>query len=172
MVVSDYKVKGVLIKLSDDDLAQAKAVGDGRNAANAGSKDKPYYDRSRMEPDDIASFAAAAAECAVARALNKKWHAKVWPAHEHWLHKNEPDVGENIEVRRLRFPHRPLAVRQKDLGQNKFLVLAYPIPETGYRFVDVIGWIDADEAWRIGTDSWAQTRDVPQSMLNSMVEES
>ena len=169
--MSDYRVKGILIELSDADLAKAKEVGDGRNAANTRSKDKPYYDRSRMEPDEIASFAAAAAECAVARALNQEWHAKVWPASEHWQHKDEPDVGNNIEVRRLRFPHRPLAVRQKDIGRNKFIVLAYPLPETGYRFVDVIGWMDADEAWRIGIDSWPQTKDVPQSLLNSMVEE-
>jgi hypothetical protein len=47
--MSDYRVKGILIELSDADLAKAKEVGDGRNAANVRSQDKPYYDRSRME---------------------------------------------------------------------------------------------------------------------------
>ena len=86
--MNGYQVKGLLITLSDEELEKAREVGDGRNAANVNSKDKPYYDRSRMEPDEIASFAAAAAECAVARAFGMEWHAKVWHPSEHWKHKD------------------------------------------------------------------------------------
>jgi hypothetical protein len=167
-VSSTYEPKGVLITLSDEELAQAKSVGDGRNAANIGSPDKPYYHREVMQDDETASFAAACAEAAVAKATKRHWHAKVWPAGEHWKHRDEPDVGRNIEVRRIREPNNGLVVREKDLNKGKVIFVAYPIPETGFREVDVIGWLRAEDAWEVGQEAFEETRRVPQSLVNRL----
>ena len=163
-----YEPRGVMITLSDDELDQAKRVGDGRNAANTGSLDKPYYHRELMQDDETASFAAATAEAAVAKATGRQWHAKVWPAGEHWKHRDEPDVGRNIEVRRIREPNNGLVVREKDLNKGKVIFVAYPLPETGFRQVDVIGWLRAEDAWDLGKEAFEETRRVPQSLVNKL----
>jgi hypothetical protein len=163
-----YEPRGVMITLSDDELEQAKRVGDGRNAANTGSPDKPYYHRELMQDDETASFAAACAEAAVAKATGRQWHAKVWPAGEHWKHRDEPDVGRNIEVRRIREPNNGLVVREKDLNKGKVIFVAYPLPETRFRQVDVIGWLRAEDAWDLGKEAFEETRRVPQSLVNKL----
>ena len=163
-----YEPRGVMITLSDDELDQAKRVGDGRNAANTGSPDKPYYHRELMQDDETASFAAATAEAAVAKATGRQWHAKVWPPGEHWKHRDEPDVGRNIEVRRIREPNNGLVVREKDLNKGKVIFVAYPLPETGFRQVDVIGWLRAEDAWDLGKEAFEETRRVPQSLVNKL----
>lgn len=161
-----YEPRGVLVHLTDEQLADARRVGAGRNLMMRGVADMPYYHRELMEDDEVASFASACAEIAVALTTGLRWHAKVWHKSEHHLHKDEPDVGENIEVRRIRNPHSGLCVRKKDLKQNKFIFVAYPIPESGYRDVDVIGWLPADQAWEIGTDAFVDTRRVPLFWVN------
>jgi hypothetical protein len=160
-----YTARGRLIELTDEELTRAKEVGDGRNAANANSKDKPYYDRSKMQDDETASFAAAAAECAVSKAFNEPWHGKVWPASEHRLHENEPDAGEDIEVKRIRESGSGLVIREKDVALQRRVVLAYPIPESEFKVVDVIGWINAAEGWEIGWDSGEGYKRVAQHLL-------
>ena len=160
-----YQPRGVLIELTDEELSRAKQVGDGRNLANANSKDKPYYDRALMEDDATASFAAAAAECAVAKAFGVKWHAKVWAASEHWMHVNEPDCGQHIEVKRVRQANNGLVIRDKDVSLGRYVVLAYPTPESGFKMVDVIGWITAEEGWKIGDDTGRGYKRVPQFEL-------
>lgn len=162
----EYQTRGVLVSLTDEEYAQARNVGDGRNAQMHGVGDMPYYNRDLMEDDATASFAAACAEAAVAQTTGLKWHAKVWHRSEHHLHKNEPDVGDSIEVRRIRSPHNGLCVRQKDLGRGKFIFVAYPIPETDFRQVDVIGWMPADRAWEVGYDAFTATRRVPLTEIN------
>lgn len=62
--------------------------------------------------------------------------------------------------------HGYLCVRKKDLKQNKFIFVAYPIPESGYWDVDVSGWLPADRAWEIGTDAFVDTRRVPLFWVN------
>jgi hypothetical protein len=166
-----YVPRGVLYQLTDAEVVEARLVGDGRNLANRNSKDKSYYHREKMEDDTVASFAAATAECAVARVFNAEWHAKVWPAGEHHLHSDEPDVGENIEVKRVRNPDAGLVVREKDRTLGRYVVLAYPIPETGYTQVDVIGWIRADKGWQVGRDSGEGYVRVPQKYLRSVPKE-
>lgn len=162
----EYQTRGVLVSLTDAEYAEARNVGDGRNAQMHGVGDMPYYIRDLMEDDATASFAAACAEAAVAQSTRLKWHGKVWHRSEHHQHKNEPDVGENIEVRRIRNPNNGLCVRQKDLGQSKVIFVAYPIPETGFRQVDVIGWMPADQAWEVGYDAFIATRRVPLTKIN------
>jgi len=170
-MTESYVPKGRLVELTDDELAKAKEVGDGRNAANANSKDKPYYDRAKMQDDATASFAAAAAECAVAKAFGVQWHGKVWPASEHWKHSDEPDAGERIEVKRIREAHNGLVIREKDVALNRYVVLAYPVPASGFRLVDVIGWIAAADGWNIGWDSGRGYKRVAQNYLHAVPKE-
>jgi hypothetical protein len=153
------------IILSEEELDKAKWVSAGRNAQNEGGKDKPYYHRDLMQSDDVAGVASAAAECAVAKAVNRHWHAKVWPRDEHWRHVDEPDVGDNIEVRRIRESGNGLVVRKKDLHKGKVIFVAYPDPLTGFKEVEVIGWLKADDAWEIGEDYLEDTKRVPQRLL-------
>ena len=82
------------------------------------------------------------------------------------MHKDEPDVGRNIEVRHVTHPSAGLVVREKDLNRDKVLFLAYPDPATEYRTVQVIGWLRAEDAWANGrpVDDY---RRVPQSLLNT-----
>lgn len=157
------------ISLTDEELEKAKTVGDGRNAQNERSRDAAYYDRALMQDDETASFAAAVAECAVAKATGRVWHAKVWPAAEHWKHRDEPDVGKNIEVRRIREPQNGLVVREKDLNKDKVIFVAYPIPETGFREVEVIGWLRAEDAWEKGEPYRVATRRVPQDRVHKWI---
>jgi hypothetical protein len=170
-MIESYLPKGRLVELTDDELARAKEVGDGRNAANANSKDKPYYDRAKMQDDATASFAAAAAECAVAKAFGVEWHGKVWPASEHWMHSDEPDAGERIEVKRIREASNGLVIREKDVALNRYVVLAYPVPASGFRLVDVIGWIAAADGWNIGWDSGRGYKRVAQNYLHAVPKE-
>lgn len=170
-MIDGYTPRGRIVELTDAELIEARLVGDGRNAANKNSKDKHYYDREKMEDDAVASFAAAAAECAVSKVFNAKWHAKVWPAEEHRLHSDEPDVGENIEVKRIREATAGLVVREKDVALKRYVVLAYPIRSTGFKFVDVIGWIRADKGWSVGRDSGRGYVRVPQHYLHAIPKE-
>jgi hypothetical protein len=160
--VTEYAARGRMVLLDGATLATAKIVADGRNAQNVTSPDRPYYDRTLMQDDATASMAAACAEAAVAGILGLVWHAKVWDASEHHLHRGEPDVGDNIEVRRIREPDNGLVVRESDTGAGKIIVIAHPLPESGFAVVDVIGWLAADDAWRVGSDYRVQTRRVPQ----------
>jgi len=161
----------VRVTLTQEEWEEAKRIGKERTIQNENSKDKSYYDRSRMvyEDDAVAGHAAAAAECAVAKATNRTWHAKVWPAAEHWRHKDEPDVGRNIEVRHVTQSHFGLVVRKKDLGSDKVLFLAYPDPETNFKEVEVIGWMKAEDAWENGEPAYEDSKRVRQSLLSTLV---
>ncbi len=168
--MTEYAARGRLVLLDGATLATAKIVANGRNAQNANAPDRPYYDRALMQDDETASLASACAEAAVAGLLGLVWHAKVWDAADHHFHRDEPDVGDTIEVRRIREPDNGLVVRQKDVGMGKTIVIAYPLPESGFAIVDVIGWMVADDAWSVGGDYRTQTRRVPQRDIRPIVE--
>jgi hypothetical protein len=158
------------VTLSDAELQQARERGQRLKEANAHTKDTPAYsDQSKKiyRDEADAGFVMSVAECAVAKATDREWHAKVWPASEHHLHKDEPDVGRNIEVRHVTQPSGGLVVRRKDLGKGKVLFLAYPDPATDYREVEVIGWLTAEDAWEQGKDV-GDYRRVPQSQLTEL----
>jgi hypothetical protein len=101
-----------------------------------------------MEDDRTAQVAAAVCELAVAKTTNRYWHAHIWHATEHHKFKNLPDVGRNIEVRRVRTSKRA-AVRRHQLGKGLVLFVAYALPPE-LREVDVLGWVDMDTAWEVG----------------------
>ena len=157
------------IFLTEEEWLQAKERGRSLKEVNLETKDTPAYsDQSlKVYTDEAdAGFVMSVAECAVAKATDLRWHAKVWPRAEHHIHKDEPDVGENIEVRHITHPSAGLVVREKDLHKDKVLFLAYPDPTTEYREVEVIGWRLADEAWLEGHQNPKGYRRLSQARLN------
>ena len=129
----------------------ATLVGVRRFTANWGKADAPWYDAERMEDDRTAQVAACVCELAVAKATNRYWSGHVWPASEHRARRNTPDVGTNIEVRRVRTSKRA-AVRRHQVGKGLVLMVAYALPPE-FREVDVMGWVLMDEAWEKGVPS-------------------
>ena len=78
------------------------------------------------------------------------------------------DVGHNIEVRRVRTSSNA-AVRKRQLGKGLVLFVVRPVvPE--FRAVEILGWIDHDEAWEKGEPSGYDaegTRVIGEDYLNS-----
>ena len=87
----------------------------------------------------------------VAKATNRYRSGHVWPPVEHRRRRDTPDVGHNIEVRRVR-TSKSAAVRRHQVGKGLVLVVAYATPPE-MRVVDVMGWIHMDEAWEAGEPS-------------------
>jgi len=126
-------------------------VGARRYAANWFRPDAKHYHRDRMEDDRTAAAAACAAELAVAKYTNRYWSGHVWDYRDHSQYKEIPDVGTNIEVRRIR-TRETAAVRKRQVGKGLVLFVAKPImPEI--RSVEIYGWMHYDEAWSVGTQS-------------------
>lgn len=118
------------------------AVGIGRFTANWGNADAKHYDRSRMEEDRNAQAAAAMCEIAVARYTDRYWHGHVWHRSDHAKHRSAADVGDDIEVRRVR-TRNAVAVRRTDAGRK---VWAARVADPEYRKVELLGYVNADDA--------------------------
>ena len=159
-------VKPVVVDLDPWEYAHACDVGIRRFTANWGRHDAAHYDASRMEDNRTAQVAAAICELAVAKHTNRYWSGHVWHQSEHSKYDMLPDVGRNIEVRRVR-TSLSAAVRKHQLGKGLVLWVARPIaPE--FVQVELYGWIRYDEAWKKGKpSSYAPetTRVIDVSML-------
>lgn len=141
----------VFIELETWEYEHASNVGIRRSTANWLKKDAKHYDRNRMEDDRTAQVAAAICELAVARHTNQYWHGHVWHASEHHHYRFMPDVGRNIEVRRIR-TSVGIPVRYSGCGRNLVLWACKPVvPE--FRIVEIIGMIPHDYAWKNGEPS-------------------
>ena len=104
-----------------------------------------------MEDDRNAQVAAAIGELAVARVTNQYWGGHVWAGNRHAENRGRADVGHNIEVRRVRSSNNA-AVRRRQLGKGLILFVVRPVPDE-FRTVEMLGWIDHDEAWELGEPS-------------------
>lgn len=129
-----------IIELNPWEYERCFVVGAGRFSANWGVPDAKHYDRSLMEPDRNAQVAAAACELAVAKFTNQYWHGGVWHRSDHGKYKSLADVGENIEVRRVRTKNA-VKVRKKDAGK---VVWAARVADEEYRTVEILGFVSAD----------------------------
>lgn len=161
----------VRIELEPWEYEHASQVGIRRYAENWGKADAKHYDHFRMEDNRTAQVAAAVCELAVAKAINQYWGGHVWSGSKHKQYKDLPDVGTNIEVRRIR-TSPDAAVRKRQLGKGLILFVAQPEPPE-LRSIDILGWIDHDEAWEKGKpSSYApdSTRNIASTLLKSVTE--
>ncbi|MGA0847955.1 MAG: hypothetical protein ACO3PY_05030 [Pontimonas sp.] len=141
----------VQICLEPWEYEHASNVGIRRFTANWGKKDAQHYKAERMEDNRTAEVAAAICELAVAKHENRYWHAHIWHRSEHNKYRDLPDVGTNIEVRRIR-TRKEAAVRRHQLGKNLVLYVAEAIaPE--FMEVTLYGYLEYDQAWEQGTAS-------------------
>lgn len=141
----------VLIILEPWEYEHACDVGIRRYTANWGKQDAPHYANKKLQEDNrTAQVASAVCELAVAKHTNRYWSGHVWHASEHNKYRNIPDVGRNIEVRRLR-TRETAAVRKHQNSDEKLVIwVAKPVmPEL--REVHLFGWIKQVDGWRLGT---------------------
>lgn len=141
----------MIVYLEPWEYVHAHDVGIRRAVANWNVADKSSYTMGNNQPEIIASPAAAIAELAVAKALNRYWSGHVWDNRDHVNYRDLPDVEPNLEVRRIRAKHANAkgSVWRKDYGKDKILVYTFPIPPE-YRQVEILGWVEADLAWEKG----------------------
>ncbi len=142
----------VIVDLEPWEYEHACNVGIRRFTANWSKPDAPHYDPSRMEDNRTAQVAAAICELAVAKHTNRYWHAHVWHHSEHEKYRKMPDVGRNIEVRRVRTAAGP-AVRKADLNKQSWVLWGARVFEPEFRQVELVGWLPMAEAWELGTPS-------------------
>ena len=136
-----------VITLEPWEYEWASHVGIRRFIENWGKGNAVHYQRERMQDDRTAQVAACVAEIAVAKYANRYWSGSAWKASQHDRHKDAPDVGANIEVKRLRTgDYAP--VRRKQVGKGLVLFVAKPI-EPELRQVIIFGFRDYDEAWNL-----------------------
>ena len=162
----------VRIDLEPWEYEHANAVGIRRYAENWKAPDAKHYNNPfALQDNRTALVAASVCELAVAKVINQYWGGHVWPHAKHKEYKDLPDVGTNIEVRRIR-TSPDAAVRKKQLGKGLILFVAQPQPPE-LRSVDILGWIDHDEAWEQGKpSSYAPetTRNIASTLLKSVTE--
>lgn len=139
----------MIVKLETWEYEYASHIGIRRFTANWDRPDAEYYQvDERKEDDRTAQVAAAIGELAVAKLLNQYWNATIWSADKHKEYNKLPDVGKNIEVRRVR-TQDAVCIREKDTGRGLIVFAVRPI-EKEFREVEVFGWIKADEGFNKG----------------------
>jgi hypothetical protein len=169
--MSDLQERTALrVELTHWELRWAHHTGLLRDAANVDKGDAAYYDPARMQNNITASLASASCEMAVAKCLDLYWSGSAWDSSEHRKYRHLADVGGNIEVRRIREPINPLVVRRRDADKGFIIVAAYAY-SPHFQRVDVIGWMEADEAWKVGIPADYDrhgTRLVDQSLIKDI----
>jgi len=143
----------LIVTLETWEYEYASTIGIRRYTNNWGKPDAAHYDHNKMEDNRTAQVAAAIGELAVAKAINEYWSASIWDKKDHKKFKDLPDVGKNIEVRRVRTQNGP-AVRKKDLEKEGLVIFGVtPIPKE-FKEVEILGWMPALEAWEKGEETF------------------
>lgn len=136
---------GWIVTLEPWEYEHGFNVGIRRFTANWSRPDAPHYRRELMEEDRKAQAAAALCELAVAKYLNQYWHASIWHCSEQQKYRKMPDVGENIEVRRVR-TQGGVTVRLGDAGK---VIWGARCADSEYRTIELLGCVAADAALRL-----------------------
>ncbi len=157
-----------VVNLDPWEYQWASHVGISRFTANWTKENAAYYVPEAMEDDRTAQVAAAITELAVAKHTNRYWSGSHWSKADHAKYRHLPDVGRNIEVRRVRT--RDATVRYKQVGLGLVLFVGHPIPKE-FRQVEIWGWLPYDEAWEYGIqpqdDRSGVNRLVPRDSLRT-----
>lgn len=143
----------VVIELEHWEYEHACDVGIRRYTANWGKHDAPHYANKALQEDNrTAQVASAICELAVAKHTNRYWSGHVWHHTEHHKYRHIPDVGTNIEVRRLRTRETTPIRRHQNSIDGLIIFAAKPVtPEL--RTVHIYGWIRQTDGWNQGTPS-------------------
>jgi hypothetical protein len=155
----------MIVELTPWQLRWAKDAGEKRTTLNINSnvKDKPDYQNHNVLQDDLtANIAACACELAVSIYLNQSWNGAYWLPSEHKQASVVPDVGRNIEVRRVRDRKNPMPVKESEQQFNIFQ--AYNYPENP-KFVEITGWAPGWYAWNMGKQVYPEKRALDVSLL-------
>lgn len=141
------------ITLENWEYDWASHVGIHRMLARVDSPNaKHYADDDRRQIELLATIASACCEMAVAKCYNLYWSGHYWDSRDHANYKHLPDVGGGTEVRRVRKPGAPFAVRMPEVRARKTMVAAYA-HDPDYRKITVYGSIKADVAWELSEPS-------------------
>lgn len=147
----------VTIELLPWEYIHACDIGIKRYAANWDKENAAWYgDPDRLEDDRTATVAAAIVELAVAKYLNQFWHAHVWHSSEHYRYDMYPDIGKNIEARRIRVSDGvPIRAGQNSIAGLKVWA-ARPEPSE-FRVVKIYGWVLQSDGWeKVGLPNMTQ----------------
>ena len=153
----------MIVQLETWEYEYASHIGIRRFTANWGKKDAAYYDPKKMEDNRTALVAAAIGEIAVAKAINEYWTASIWDGTDHPKFKDIPDVGPDIEVRRVRTQSGP-AVRKKDLAKKGLYIFGVVPIAKEFKEVEILGWIPAEEGWEKGEETF-YGKVIPKELL-------
>jgi hypothetical protein len=164
-----------VVELQPWEYMWAHTVGALRDSANLHKQDSAYYDPERMEHNLIASRAAAVAEMVVAKYLGLYWGGHVWDSAQHDHFRMESDVGDRIEVRRIRRAQAPLTVRKRDLAVEGRIVVSVFVDSQEQTSGQIMGWLPAVDAWEQGrrpdhSDPKDETRAVDYPFLNDIAD--
>lgn len=110
--------------------------------------------------DEQNKVQSAAAEIAVAKALNQYWGAGVTQG-------DQADVGSNIEVRWTRHENGKLMIRPKDKDDRPYILVRGIAPD-----FEIVGWIYGREGkqdcWKRDPDGKGPVYMVPEEALKSL----
>lgn len=133
--------RGIIITLEPWEYFQGFVCGIGRLVSNWNRPDASHYNTRAMEENRNAQPAAALCELAVAKYLNQYWHGSVWTMQDHSKYRHLPDVGTNIEVRRVR-TRNGITIRNSDAGMH---VWGARCVDSEYREIEILGFVVADD---------------------------
>lgn len=144
--------KHVTVIIDPWEYERANDVGIRRYTQRWNSQDAPHYqDKSRQEENRTANVAAAICELAVAKYLNQYWHGHIWHESEHDNYKLYPDVGQNIEVKRIRVENGYwVPVRKSGNKIPGLVVWAAHAEPPEFREVEIYGWVPQETGWANG----------------------
>lgn len=139
---------------------QARLCGTLRHNSSWGKGANNYGNRYETEEESIAKHQkGAAAEMAVAKLLNRYWHASVNTYH------SGADVGQRIQVRWRSREHYELIIRDSDQDDHYFFLVTGEMDD-GY---DVRGYIKGAQGkrpeWEKRHGGYAAAYFVPHSAL-------
>jgi hypothetical protein len=152
---------GPIVHLAWYEQEQAELCGRRRHRSAWGKLMNRNGDRHETEEDSIKKhIRGAAGEMAVAKALNRYWHASVDTFHD------GADVGDKIQVRWRSKPHYDLIIRDSDQDDHYFFLVVGSIDE-GFT---VCGWIKGADGkrpeWVKRHGGYSAAYFVPQTALN------
>ena len=156
------------VQLEKWEYEHAVYIAGRRLAENKDRKDAKQYQNDYKQDEITANVATCCCEIAVAKLFNEYWHAHVWDVRDHDKYKDFPDVGKDIEVRRVRKKDTPVAVRRDDVSLNRIIVAVYAETPIFWN-LDVLGVIKAGKGWEIGKPAHYDLKDtktVPISELS------